>query len=151
MRLARSLALSVTLAGCGLLAACGRNEPAQPALPRAESPSNSTKRAEIPKPTDAQMKQVQRAWDAAGKLVTQARALRTQGEEIERTQSRDAANDTLAQARKLYREAIESTEEWIEPELGPFSQETIDKYLGAFLSERHAWITESAKMGKLHD
>ena len=49
---------------------------------------------------------------------------------------REAANDTLYEAKKLYRKAAEMTETWIEEELGPLTQAQIEKYMKTYAAER---------------
>ncbi len=138
------------------LAGCKKKEPepvpvpvAEPPKPVAAKPSPS-KPALSPPLSAAQQSAMEKSFGAARELVKRARGLRAEAEAIEKTQTREAANDIYVKARDLYREATESTEEWIEPELGKVTEAQLKDHLGAMLSERGAWVKENASMGKLH-
>lgn len=145
---AASLALIALLSVSAALPGCGKKK-AKPVPQTNTAPTTTTKQVP-PIPAD-QMDKVKKSFNAAAEIASRARDLRAQGLKIEAESGREAANDTLAQARKLYREAASMTEEWIEPDLGPFTQDQIDKFLGSFVAQRGKWISESGKMGKLHD
>lgn len=140
-----------------LAALAGCSDPPPPPAPPA--PVEAPKPAPKPvasKPTlspplsAAQKTAMEKSFNAARELVKQARGLRTQAEAIEKTQTREAANDIYVKARDLYRQATESTEEWIEPELGKVTEAQLKDHLGSMLSERGTWVKENASMGKLH-
>lgn len=138
------------------LAGCKKEAPPPAPAPVAEPPKPAPVKPAPAKPSlapplsDAQKAAMEKCFNAARELVKQARGLRTQAEAIEKTQTREAANDIYVKARDLYRQATESTEEWIEPELGKVTEAQVKDYLGSMLSERGAWVKENASMGKLH-
>ena len=152
MTASRTLACTLFVVSVVGLAACGKKAPT-PAETEPVSYDQDTRPKPKPvvKPTAAEMAQVKASFDAAGTLVAQATALRKEAEGIERADGREAAKDKYNQAKKLYRQALQDTEEWIEEELGPFSQAQIDKYLRAYLNERAGWQKQSAGMGKMRD
>ena len=86
----------------------------------------------------------------ARKTVEQARTLRLDAEEIQRTDGRQAANDKFLAARRLYKKALYDTETWIEPELGEFTSKQIEGYLRSYVNERGRWTKENAGIGKVH-
>ncbi len=149
---AHTLILAASLA---LVGACDGGGSAPAAPPPADTapapaPSRPAKKTVGPL-TQAQSAAVERSFIAARKFADRAKELVKKGEEIEKTAGREAANDTLLEARRLYRKAAEMTEEWIEAELGPFSEEQIDKYMRSYMRERGKWLSASGRMGKLHD
>jgi len=148
-----------SLTVCVLLLAGACSKAAKPAPKPAPAPEpapvaapDPTKPAPPPKLTAEQMTKLEAEFSAARKLVEEARALRKQGEAIEKTDGREAANPTLYKARKIYREAVAMTEQWIEGDLGVVTQPQVDAYLQKWNSERGSWIKEDASMGqKLHE
>jgi hypothetical protein len=114
------------------LAGCKKKEPEPAPVPVAEPPKPVAAKPSPPKPT------LSPPLSAAQQAA------------IEKTQTREAANDIYVKARDLYRQATESTEEWIEPELGKVTEAQVKDHLGSMLNERGAWVKESASMGKLH-
>lgn len=146
----RPLALVVAVAA---LTACSK--PPAPAAPppAVESPKITAKPAAPPPPLSVDQKmRLENDFTTARRVVEEARALRAQGEQIEREKGRDAANPTLFKARLKYREAVRNTELWVEGDLGNVTKGQVDLYLGAYASERGQWIKEDASMGsKLHE
>jgi len=142
-----ALVVLALAASAALTAACSERAPAPVAPVEQAAPTKPG----VPPISKAKMDQVRASFDAAAKLAAQADVLRREGEKIEAAQGREAANDTLAKAKKLYRQAAMDTEEWIEEELGPFTEAQIDAHLRAFVNERAGWIKKAGQMGKLHD
>lgn len=150
------LALAL-VAAVGAAAGCRKKEPpAPPPAPAPEPPKPAPKPAAPAKPalapplTPAQKAEMERVFAEARKLVTQAMKLKSEGELIERSQGREAANDTLVKARDLFREACEMTEDWIEPELGKVTEAQVKDHLSAYFDERGKWQKLNSDMGKLH-
>ena len=96
-------------------------------------------------------KAVEATFLEARKLVKQAREFKSAGEAIEKTQGRQAANDTLVKAKKLFKEAAANTEDWIEPDLGKVTEGQVKDYLQSYNNERAAWLKDISSLGKLHD
>ena len=139
-----------------LLAGCSKPPAPPPAPVAAPEPPKPVAPAKPPRPnmapplSSAQKQVMEAAFTAAREMVKKARDLRRQAEQIEKTSSREAANNTYVQARDLYREATESTEDWIEPEIGKVTEAQVKDYLTSYLEERGTWVKENASMGKLH-
>jgi hypothetical protein len=150
---ARAAALAVLAT---LSSACNQKAPAPPAPPPAPAPAAQPKPAgpkppePPPKLSDTQMGALQLAFKSARQQVEEARKLKREGEAIERSKSRQEANDTYVKAKELYRKATESTEEWIEPDLGKVTAAQVDAYLTAWRDERGKWIKEMSDLGKVH-
>lgn len=146
-----SLLLAGAVAGCGP-SKKPAPKPAAAPEPAAAAAPDPTKPAPPPKVTAEQMAKLEADFTAARKLVEEARALRKQGEAMEKAEGREAANPTLFKARKIYREAVGMTEQWIEGDLGVVTQPQVDAYLQQWNRERGSWIKEDASMGaKLHE
>jgi hypothetical protein len=143
------LALALLAAGCGEPSRGPRSAPSAQVAPT--TPPAATPAAPPPQLDAYQKTAMGQAFTEARRHVEQARALRKQGEELERTQGRQAANDSYRQAKSLYRKALEATEEWVEPELRRVTRQQVDRYMAAEERERRAWAQESAGMGKIHD
>jgi hypothetical protein len=142
--LAPALVLSLAACDSGSSSGTVTTQPMTQPAPRDTGPK-------ITPLTKADIAKVEAGFASARTLVERARELRKVAEELERTQSRDAANDKFLEARRLYRQAAQDVEHWIEPELGSFTQDQVDGYLGNFVREHAKWMKESAGMGKIHD
>ena len=135
-------------------AGCGKKKPiATIAPPPPDAAPRIVPKPEAPPPplTPAQKIQIAADFDEARKKVMEARTYRLQGEEIERKDGREAANDTYVKARKLYRSAAQLTEPWVEPEAGNrVTQKQVEKdpELHTYAEERGSWIKEDISMGQ---
>lgn len=146
-RTARTVLIVLALAASAVpTTACSERAPA-PVVPVETAPAKPG----VPPISEAKKAEVKAAFDAAAKIATQADALRREGEKIRSAQGQEAANDTFVKAHKLYRDALEMTEEWVEEDLGPFTKEQIDTQLRAYVNERAGWIKAQRSFGKLHD
>jgi len=98
------------------------------------------------------MSKLEADFGAARKIVEQARAIREEGNRIEKEKGFDAANPTLYRARKEYQKAIGMTERWIEPDVGVITKAQFQAYLQTWFRERETWIQENSSMGsKIHE
>lgn len=125
--------------------------PAPPAPPPAAVPQIQPKKEQPPPPlTAAQKALIESEFAAVRKFISEARGLKAKGEEIERTKGREAANDTLVQAKKLYQKAVQATEAWVEPDVDgrvTAAQVKHDADLRRYADERGQWIRENAELG----
>lgn len=151
----RATALTLALIAAASLAGCGKKKPvptvAPPPPTTTAAPVVQPKKAAPPPPlTAAQKTKIAADFDAARKLVLEAQGFRRKGEEIEMKAGREAANDTLVSARKLYRKAVGMTERWVEPEAMEVTaaQVAADPELKTYIDERARWIQEDASMGQ---
>ena len=150
----KKTALFLTLA---LAAAAGCSKKAPPAEPKpAEAPPTPAatptpaKPSKSPQLTDTQKAEMQASFTKARALVKEAEKLKGEGELLEKSQGRAAANDTLFAAKDKYREALDITEDWVEPELGKVTEAQVKDWLYDQTSERGRWTKASADLGKLH-
>lgn len=149
-----SRTLALALIAAALLAGCGKKKPvAVVAAPPATTPVVVTqpKKAAPPPPlTSIQKSKIAFEFGEARKLALEARDLRLKGEAIESKDGREAANDTLVEARLKYRKAVGMTERWVEPELREVTEAQVagDAELKTYLDERARWIQEDASMGQ---
>ena len=135
-----------------VLTGCGEKSPGPvETQPVSYDQGTTPKPKPVVKPTAAQMAKVKASFDKGAELAAKATVLRKEGEALEREGGREAAKGKYNAAKRLYREALVVTEEWIEEEFGHFSQAQIDRYLGSFLNERASWQKQSAGMGKMRD
>ena len=130
------------------LAGCGDSPRAAPAAPPVEA---APVKKGVPNLTKAQDAKLTTDFSKARDLVAEARKFRREGRKILAKDGAEAANDKFLKARRLYRQAAQITEDWVEPELGVVTKAQIDIYLGSLVRERGKWMKESGKMGKLHD
>ena len=140
-----------------LLVLAGCEAKAPPPAPKAANPAPSTAPAATPaKPgkapplTDAQKAEMQTCFTKARAIVKEAEKLKAEGEILEKGQGRAAANDTLVKAKDKYREALEMTEEWTEPELNKVTDAQVKDWLYDQVAERGKWTKAIADLGKLH-
>jgi len=148
----RTLACALFVVSALCLTGCKKKAPAPAETqPVSYDQDTSPKPKPVVKPSAAQMAKVKVSFDEAGKLAAQARVLRKEAEALERADGREAAKDKYNAAKKLYRQALVDTEQWIEEDFEIFSQAQIDKYMRSFSNERAGWQKESAGMGKMRD
>lgn len=150
---ATTLVLALTAAGALGAAGCGKKKPLPPIVAPAADPAPriTPKVEEPPPPLSAGQKiQIASDYDRARKLASEARELRLRGEMIEREKGREHANDTYVTARRKYREAVQITERWVEPELGQVTLKQLEKdaEVKRYFEERASWIQEDASMGQ---
>lgn len=130
--------------------ACGPSE--KPQAPVQPAPSSTMPaKAGVPKPSAEAIQQLDAAFDEARGYIEQARAFKSEAEKIERESGRQAANDKLKKASRMYSQAMELVSDVIEPELGPFTEEQYDEYLGQWTMELGKWQKEKAGLGRIHD
>lgn len=141
------IALVVGLGGCKKKV----NVPTAPVAPPPAPPQIQPKKEPPPPPLTASQKiQIEQEFNAVRAFVLEARQLKAKGEQLEREKGREAANDTLVAAKKLYQKAIQATEAWVEPDVdGRISkaQAKSDPDLIRYAGERGGWIQESASLG----
>ena len=140
---------------CVSAAACRDPPPPAPPMkaPVAPPPAKAAAPAKpslAPPLSAAQKAALDAVFTTARDLVKKARKLKQDGEVLEKTKGRQAANDTYVQAKELYRKAVDETEEWIEPDLGKVTAAQVKDHLEAYNSERSQWIKEISDMGKVH-
>lgn len=146
----------IVVVALAALSGCSKEEPPPAPAPAPEPPKAAPAKPAPAKPnlapplSDAQKAAMEKSFNAARELVKKAREFKAQGDALVKTQGIQAANDVYVKARDLYRQATETTEEWIEPELGKVTEAQVKDYLGSMLSERGTWVKENASMGKLH-
>lgn len=130
--------------------ACSKGEklqaPVQPAQPAAVPA-----KAGVPKPSTEAIQQLDAAFDEARGYIEQARQFKAEAEKIQVESGRQAANAKLKKASSLYREALGVVSDIIEPELGPFTEEQVDEYLGQWTHELGKWQKEKAALGRIHE
>lgn len=150
MKKTAALVLIALVAGCSPPPAPPPEPVKSPEPPTAPVVAKPARPAMAPPLSAAQKQVMESAFTAAREMVKKARDLRREAEQIEKAQGREAANDTYVKARDLYRDATESTEDWIEPEIGKVTEAQVKDYLTSYLEERGTWVKENASMGKLH-
>jgi hypothetical protein len=138
-----------------LLAGCGKKDPPPASKPADPAPSTApvappAKPGKAPPLTDAQKAEMAKCFADARVLVKEAEKFKAEGEIIEKGQGRAAANDVLVKAKDKYREALEMTEEWVEPELNKVTDAQVKDWLYDQVSERGKWTKAIADLGKLH-
>jgi hypothetical protein len=106
----------------------------------------------VPAISAAQMQRIESTYAEAGKIAAEGIALIEKGKQIERDDGRQAANDTLLEAKNKLRKALEMTGEYAEAMEGDaLTQAQIDTFLKRFSGERERWLKVQKELGKLHD
>lgn len=146
MRILTALVLVAALGACG-------KKPAPAPVVQAPAPSAPAVKPPAPPPplTPAQKIEVEDTFGKARQLASEATSLYNEGVKLRQTGGPEAANDTFVKAKKLYQQALSSTEYWIEADLGKVTKGQIDAYLGKYVAEREVWLKNVANMGKLHE
>jgi hypothetical protein len=129
-------------------------KPADPPKP-AEAPKTAAPKASkpgmAPPISDAQWTAIKAAFVTARGYGAEADKLRTEGANLERTQGRAAANDTLVKAKELYHKAVEAVSDWTDGDLGgKITDAQVKDYLGEYMIDVGKWQKAMSEMSKVH-
>lgn len=150
---------AVLLLILGSLAGCGNEQPAPvaPVAPTTTKPAATTTRPPVAKTVVApplsaiQKSELEKSFTVARGYAKEAEKLKLEAQQIEKTQSRAAANETYVKAKDLYHKACEEVSDWLEGDLaGKVTDAQVKDYLASYQTEVGKWQQALGDIGKVH-